>query len=104
MTELKFRAWDGECLHYGGFSIHATGKIEPTIFIKNEIKCVDVSNGLKDKNGRDVFGNDFVIAPWHWREPHLFEFPRDYYALTEYGIEDELTVVGNIHYNPELLK
>lgn len=56
--EIKFRAWNGRAMEYGGFSIHATGKIvdivEPLTFIKEDSPIMQYT-GLKDKSCRGIY-------------------------------------------------
>ncbi len=38
MRELKFRAWNGKAMEYGGFSIHATGRVRPDPLALTSVK------------------------------------------------------------------
>lgn len=60
--------------------------------------------GLKDKNGKKIYEGDIVVASWHWTKPHVIVWPDDYYSIIEFAIKDEITILGNIYENPELLE
>lgn len=108
---IKFRAWtkndDGTWRGpwYGGFAIHATGKIVDQELIPEGDMDVEQFTGLKDKSTKEeLYEGDIVIASWYWDKPHVLVWPDDYYSIIEFAIEDELTKLGNIHQSPELLK
>jgi uncharacterized phage protein (TIGR01671 family) len=119
MREIKFRAWDTVMKKYmrpwpEGFSLFGevtcfdllgqqfAEQKRNTLLSFNDL-IIEQYTGLKDKNGREIYEGDIVIASWHWKSPHAIELPDDYYAFTEYAIDDEMTIIGNIHENPELL-
>jgi len=61
--------------------------------------------GLHDKNtGEELYHNDIVTAPWGIDGPHVINWPDDLYIFREYAIEEELTKIGNVHENGDLLK
>jgi hypothetical protein len=113
MREIKFRCGfknrkTGDVVigifSFSGLNSHAC---TPDVwdFLTWELLYRDEFTGLLDKNGNmEIYHNDIVTALWHWRRPHLFNFPHDWFSIIEYQLEDELTIIGNIHENPELLK
>ena len=123
--EIKFRCFnkdDDYGMFYGGFSIHATaGKFQPDSLLndaENGDYVVMQFTGLTDKNGKDIYEGDLVLA----RDVRICEVIFHKYAgcwdlnlvkvLTDdttcsmspalYGYHAE--VIGNIHENPELME
>lgn len=111
MREIKFRAWDGNSMRFGGFSIHATGKLEPfkglsTLKVDSEVMQFI---GLTTLDGVEVYQGDIVDVKIDG-ERCIFEITftvdRDFngWEVTPQHIEDGLKVIGNIHQHPELLE
>jgi len=96
MRELKFRAWYNDDMRYNSNRV-----IFDHYAPRNAV--IMQYTGLKDKNGKEVYDGDIVVSTWHWTKPHEIQLPRDYYDFSEYAMDDEMTVIGNIYENPELL-
>lgn len=122
MREIKFRAWNGSSLEYGGFAVHAGGSVcdilKPLSRVTEDSPLMQYT-GLKDKNGKDIYDGDILAnsdgTPYayiHWKcdgefvgfccehLPYLNwrdvgEMPLDNSA--------EIEVIGNMYQNPELL-
>lgn len=98
---LKFRAWDKKKkrMHYGGFSVHAGGKIEPLKGLGPVDPTVMQFTGLLDKNGEEIWEGDIVIGDVCPRVIKLIE--GDFF----FGLPPakELEIIGNVHQNSELL-
>lgn len=106
---LKFRAWDPAAKDFmiGFYIQNDTGAIyteggSGELWSEEGDIILEQYTGLKDKNGKEIYEGDVVVADWHWESPHVIELPDDYYAFSEFALGDALTVLGNVHENPEL--
>lgn len=67
--------------------------------------------GLTDKNGKEIFDGDIftdslgnkAIVEWDERNARYLGFSIENRAIMYIGREPKVTVIGNIHDNPELL-
>jgi uncharacterized phage protein (TIGR01671 family) len=119
MREIKFRAWNGESMNFGGFSIHAGGNIQGSMFINPEILEVMQFTGLQDKDGVDIYEGDVVNSDCYsggaWfgrnqpRTKYVIKYNNDtgrfcFKQTDRMGDDNSMEVIGNIHENPELLE
>jgi uncharacterized phage protein (TIGR01671 family) len=112
MREIKFRAWDKRKKYMEEIS-WPWAILDNTIYDitggrkhkeKDDIILMQYT-GLKDKNGKEIYEADIIIADWSFKEPTEIKWPEFYYNLIEYGLDGEdLEVIGNLYENPELLK
>ncbi len=107
--QLKFRAWDKIKREMVKFPILLSSfpstEPENVVVIINDNYDIMQYAECCDKNGKDLYDGDIVIADWHWTEPHVVELPDDYYAFTEFSLSNEtIEILGNEYENPELLK
>lgn len=108
MSEIKFRAWNGSAMEYGGFSVHATsGNIIPSGLGKiTKISPLMQFTGLKDKHDKDIYAGDFVKGVGkHDGQSQVFNDYAQWQPFSYLGTHagEEFEVIGNIHANPELL-
>jgi uncharacterized phage protein (TIGR01671 family) len=115
-SRFKFRAWNGEAMEFGGFSIHACGGVVGSSLSKVEDGCNDVMQftGLHDKNGVGIYESDIVKAESEYPAVIVFGggafclsfiypgYTGSWEAMRNIAM-DRYEVIGNIHQNPELL-
>lgn len=132
--EIKFRAWDkddraflmpefadgmsitlkGDVGHHENIDEDDYGVIQngkayfPEEKFITEIYELDQCIGLKDKNGKDIYHNDFIKDQWGnislitWNENNAcFKATKTHMTKGDMQISE---VIGNIYENPELLK
>ena len=122
MQTIKFRAWNGTRMYYATlddllFAMGSQGAGDWTLVEQVGEELAEFSGqhsrnmlytqftGLIDKHGKDVYEGDIIKADWHWIEPHVFDFPNDFYWIQEVSLEGgNLEVVGNIYEHPHLVK
>ncbi len=115
MREIEFRVWDGTRMHYGGFSVHATGLIINSVFVDKNPVLMQYT-GLEDKNGKKIFEGDLVkhVTCCAKHEGNMNISIVEYKGITLKPFGDQMQgdtyqqsynyeIIGNIHKNPKLL-
>jgi uncharacterized phage protein (TIGR01671 family) len=123
--EIKFRAWDGQVMHYdvwvapcGMWSANEMTLEAPHGDASTLMRFI----GLRDKAGREIYEDDIVEGQWgqparvawanaysgpQWCTVDKEGISEDYYGGIAYigGTEDTAStrVLGNIYENPELI-
>ena len=117
--EIKFRAWNGKAMEFGGFSVHATGQLIKDshlgdVFSGNPLMQY---TGLKDKRGVEIYEGDIVLVKGARIAEVIFLEASGCWDLelirvvsnTPLGIilpnsyKYHAEIIGNIYNNPELL-
>ncbi|APS42193.1 hypothetical protein FOL01_1334 [Weissella jogaejeotgali] len=117
MREIKFRVWDNETnkFWHEGRNL-ALVSLVPDNLINDDSTVLEQYTGLKDKNGVQIYEGDILQhkASKFINFTVLFKYGC-YYAhdtseimsdelLGSLNFDNEMTVIGNIHENPELLE
>lgn len=129
MRQIKFRAWDGKIKKfkeglplldlvfgkgYGSNYININVQLPPGPHRFWMHPIFSQYTGLEDKNGTEIYEGDIVTIQTNqtktvFREVYFsngaYRLSDSHIILTELEVSDfNLTVVGNIYENPELLK
>lgn len=116
MRELKFRAWDTKEKRYTDAEIFISNHSKIYRIFWQELEpandseiIVELSTGLKDKNGKEIYEGDIVICSFG--ESGVVELRHGAYCVVGDDITDmsnwkesAYEVIGNIHESPELLE
>lgn len=109
MREIKFRAWNGQAMEYGGFSVHASRGDT----MKSGLSSLPYSaplmqyTGLNDQNGKEIYEGDIINGVTQKAiiiysvEEAAYGFKEDGEFFERLGAqnynEDCYCVIGNIH-------
>lgn len=112
MRELKFRAWDGvegkmaKLLVLAFIDGRAICDYEGMpMKVKMDELIIEQFTGLKDKNGKEIYEGDIVHEAYSekkWKD-YKVKFERGEFNVSHAAM-CFVSVIGNIHENPELLR
>jgi uncharacterized phage protein (TIGR01671 family) len=123
MRTIKFRAWNKEDVKmYSPCSMVSNFNPENCSYDSETKTCIYMQfTGLFDKNGKEIYEGDIVVAPNYYYQPDDGSNPNvlskvEYKnggfrtpdisfteVLDEKECEEVYEVIGNIYQNPELL-
>jgi len=125
MREIKFRAWDKQIkemlsvdkIEWDRKLVYIRSStrdhMETPRRISEDICCLMQYTGLNDKNGKEIYEGDIVeyfkrryFIKFHLANFMLSKKESNFLGLNSaiYSQDGVLTVIGNIHKNPKLLK
>ena len=105
MREIKFRAWDGG--HMLSMPICTIFGLSRFFGFLSDDAIIMQFTGLKDKNGKEIYEGDLVHSDSsYYNKPITVYWNNEmtgYFPLLSMRPE-QLSVIGNIYENPELIK
>jgi len=106
MREIKFRALSRDIKEGKHFWLYCTIGQEWYFPIKEE--TIGQFIGLKDKNNKEIYGEDFVKDNYGKINKVIMPFPWIFLdgdcVYTPDELAERVEIIGNIYENPELLK
>jgi hypothetical protein len=123
MREIKFRVWNSRNKNWDTPALlevfNADGILVHLYDSKSEHTIIQQYTGLKDKNGKEIYEGDicdagmvigpveFIIGSFSLASNPLIEFLPKNICVFDPDFDPswiDVTVIGNIYENPELLK